>query len=180
MEIGEARIVNRVQHHTTWVNGLTIDKSGEWIASAGSDNTVRLWRAKTLEEIHTFRVKEGEVRSVAIAPDRKMIAAGIRYGGLRVWDAESKKEIASLSAHIGETWAVAFTPDGKMLASGGGDWNKPGEVRLWDTSTWKERATLKHTGEVLCLAISSDGHSLAAGSWDRRVKIWDLKRLQDK
>ena len=50
-----------------------------------------------------------------------------------------------------------------LLATGGGDWNQPGEVRLWDTSTWRQRARLKHTGEVLCVAISPDGRALAAG-----------------
>src|SRR5262249_58075922 len=122
--------------------------------------TVGLWHQRTLEEIHAFPVKEGEVRSVAISADRKQIAAGIRYGGVRVWDVETKKEIVSMTAHAGETWAVAFTPDGKTLASGGGDWNKPGEVRLWDTGTWRERATLKHTGAVLWLALLPDWHWL--------------------
>jgi WD40 repeat protein len=180
IEISEARYINRVTRHTSWVNGLAMDKSGELLASAASDNTVRLWQPKTLEEVHAFQVKEGEVRSAAISPGRKLVAAGIRYGGVRVWDLETKKEIVSLIAHSGETWAVAFTPDGKTLASGGGDWNKPGEVRLWDGGTWKERATLKHTGEVLCLAISPDGHWLAAGSWDRTVKVWDLSRVLAK
>ena len=179
-EIADHRFVNSKAVHASWVNGLAIDRSGEMLASAGSDNTVRLSRPKTLDEIHTFRVKEGEVRAVAISPDRKLVAAGIRYGGVRVWDVDTKKEVASLKAHVGETWAVAFTPDGKMLASGGGDWNKPGEVRLWDAGTWKERATLKHTGEVLCLTVSPDGRALAAGSWDRTVKIWDLTRVSPK
>lgn len=177
IEIRESRFVNRVQRHCSWVNGLAIDPSGQLLTSGSSDNTVRLWEPKSLKELHTFRVKEGEVRSVAISPDRKRVAAGIRYGAVRVWDVDTKKEVASLKAHAGETWAVAFMPDCKTLASAGGDWNQPGEVRLWDVATWTERATLKHTGEVLCLAISPDGRRLAAGSWDRTVKIWNLTRL---
>ena len=45
------------------------------------------------------------------------------------------------------------------------------------TRTWQERTTLKHSSEVLFLAISPDGRALAAGSWDRTVKIWDLSGL---
>ena len=44
----------------------------------------------------------------------------------------------------------------------------------------RQDATLKHTGEVLCLAISPDGRRLAAGSWDRTVKVWDLGRVLGK
>ena len=54
--------------------------------------------------------------------------------------------------HVSDVWGVAFTPDGKTLVSGDGDWNKPGEVKLWNVEDGKERATLKHTGEVLCVA----------------------------
>jgi WD40 repeat protein len=71
-------------------------------------------------------------------------------------------------------WAVAFSADGRTLASGDGDWNKPGDVRLWDTATWEQRGQLKHTGEVLCLAFAPKGSVLAAGSWDKSVKVWDL------
>ena len=63
---------------------------------------------------------------------------------------------------------------GDVDATGGGDWDRPGEVRLWDVGAWRERDVLKHTGEVLCLAVSPDGKLLAAGSWDRTVKVWEL------
>jgi WD40 repeat protein len=80
----------------------------------------------------------------------------------------------SAEAHDGEAWAVCFTPDGKTLVSGGGDWGKPGTVKLWDTKTWKARATLAHKGEVLCVAASPDGKWLAAGGADRTVRLWRL------
>jgi WD40 repeat protein len=168
------KMKKEIKAHTSWVNSLAVSSTGVFLVSGSSDNTVRLWNPHTMKERARWTVNEGEVRSVAISPDDKFVAAGIRYGWVRVWDRETKKEVASIKAHEGETWAVAFTPDGKTLASGGGDWNKPGSVRLWDTGTWKERTALKHTGEVLCLAISPDGKRLAAGSWDGVVKIWDL------
>jgi WD40 repeat protein len=171
------RALKVIKGHTSWVNGLATDRQSTMLASASSDNSVQVRRLKDAEVIQTFRVKEGEIRSVAFSPDGKLAAAGIRYGGVRVWNLNDQKEVASLKAHNGETWAVAFTPDGKTLASGGGDWNKPGEVRLWNVDTWKERAKLQHSGEVLCLSISADGNYLAAGSWDRTVKVWKVPRM---
>jgi WD40 repeat protein len=156
--------------HRSWVNGVAFAPDGT-LATAGSDNAVRLWDSagrKTAE----FTVKEGEVRSVALAPDGKTLAAGLRYGSVRVWDLKTGKERVTLKAHAGDAWAVAFTPDGKTLVTGGGDWNRPGEVKLWETESWRETATLRHTGEVLCVAVAKGGQTIAAGSWDGTVKLW--------
>jgi WD40 repeat protein len=163
-----------IRDHTSWVNALAIDRDGQWLASASSDNTVRLRNLSSFAVKHVFRVTEGEVRAVAFSPDGKFLAAGIRYGTVRVWNLDTLKEAASFKAHAGETWAVAFSPDSKTLLSGGGDWNKPSPVRLWDVGTWKEHS-LDHSGEVLCLAVSREG-LVAAGSWDRSVRLWDWPR----
>ena len=73
-------------------------------------------------------------------------------------------------------WGTAFTPDGKTLVTGGGEWNRPGDVKL-KQKAGNERADLKHSGEVLCVAISRDGKRLAAGAWDGAVRVWDQSKL---
>jgi WD40 repeat protein len=82
--------------------------------------------------------------------------------------------------------SVAFSPDGKTIASGGAD----GKVRLWNPnggglaysgsgapipgSDHQELATLTgHTGAVNSVAFSPDGHTLASGSSDTTVRLWN-------
>ena len=64
-----------------------------------------------------------------------------------------------------------------VVASGSND----GNVRLWDSQTGAEIATLKgHTGSVVAVAFSPKGNMLASGSWNEakgtgELKLWDLE-----
>ncbi|MCI0457422.1 MAG: WD40 repeat domain-containing protein [Gemmataceae bacterium] len=176
--VASGKPVVTVQRHTSWVNSVCFTPDGK-IVSAGSDNRIYVWTGKgqNWKVFAQMEVREGEVRCVAIARDGKSLAAGTRYGVVRVWDISKARPVAVFKGHPGDVWAVAFSPDGKRLVSGSGDWDQPGEVRLWDTTSWKRLATLKHSGEVLCTAFSPDSQFLAAGSWDRTIKVWDVTKL---
>src|SRR5262249_18378957 len=139
------------------------------------DGTIKVWDSATgREEFALPGSNAGEIRSVAFAPDGRTLAAGTRYGLVKIWDLPTRKERLSLPGHEGHVWSVTFTPDGKTLAGGDGDWDRPGKILLWDPATGRVRDTLTHSGEVLCLAISADGRMLAAGSWDKTVRVWKL------
>ena len=71
-----------------------------------------------------------------------------------------------------DTSALAFTPDSRRLLVGTGEWNRPGRVEVIDVESGKTFEPLSHTGEVLSLAISRDGRTIAAGGGDRAVSVW--------
>ena len=153
---------------------------GKTLVSTGSDNTLRRWDVGTGGLRDTHRLKAAEVRSVAVSPDGKWVAAGTRYGVVKVLDTGKAKEVAVLQGHAGDVWAVAFSADGATLASGDGDWNRPGDVRLWNTADWSAKGALRHSGEVLALAFAPDRPRLAAGAWDKTVKLWTLPAAPPK
>ncbi len=166
----------RIQRtHASWVNAIAYRPDGEGLASVSSDNELRF--NPSIGRLVIVRPKLAEIRSVAFTPDSKLIATGTRYGITKVWD-NSGDEVASFkNRHGGDVWAVAFSHDGKLLATVDGDWNKPSEIVLYDTSTWKERTRLKHTNEVLCVAWHPKKPVLAAGAWDKTTKVWDVSDL---
>lgn len=163
------------RRHDSWVNALAYRPDGEGMASVSSDTEIHF--NPTIGKLVIVRPKLAEVRSAAWSPDSKLLATGTRYGVTKVWD-NAGDEVASLkNKHGGDVWAVGFSHDGKFLATVDGDWNKPSDVVLYDTKTWKEAARLKHTNEVLCLAWHPKKLVLAAGAWDKTTKVWDLSEL---
>lgn len=160
--------------HRSWVNGFAAHQKA--FASASSDGTVGLVIGELTAKPIFLEGGAGEVRCVAFSPDGKQLAAGNRYGTVRIWDVASRKEVKTITGHMGEVWSIAFSPDGKTLAAVDTEWKKPSKVKLYDTTTWKERGALPCPGEILCIAYSPNGDWLAAGSWDKTVRVFALKR----
>ncbi len=105
------------------------------------------------------------------------------YPALRIWERLSGQEILRLDAF---PKAMAFSFDGKLLAGnegstdphGYGFWHPHmGSVYLWDTTTGERRQRFEHhAAEVRCIAFAPDGKTVASGSADHTVLIWDCSR----
>ncbi len=163
-----------LRRHGSWANAITYRPDGTGLASVGSDNEV--WFNPLPGRLMIVRPSAAEVRSVAYAPNGQWLATGTRYGVTKVWDNDGD-EVATLKGKGGDVWAVGFSPDGTLLAVTDGDWDKPSDIVLFDTKTWKERGRLKHTNEVLCLTWHPTKPVLAAGAWDKTAKVWDVTEL---
>jgi WD40 repeat protein len=68
------------------------------------------------------------------------------------------------------TTSVASNPDGTMLAL----LNASGALTLWDATTWKRLYSLSAPSDGGHLAFTQDGRTLAVGSTNGRVQLWNV------
>jgi WD40 repeat protein len=96
-----------------------------------------------------------------------MVAWVTGHRKVRVWEVvkQSPIDFPQQKACL----AVALSPDGKQLAAAV-DW----DVKVYAIEKRLERLELKgHKGQVSAVAFSPDGGTIATGSWDQTVKLWD-------
>jgi len=111
------------------------------------------------------------VLTVAISPDKNVIATGTVNGEIILWDGILSKQIEVLKGHKGWVRSVVFHPTkSNILASGAADHS----VRLWNLETGDVQILIGHTDWVRSVVFSPDGSVVASAGSEGKVILWEL------
>ncbi|KAI3706479.1 hypothetical protein L6452_24259 [Arctium lappa] len=149
---------NWVRHEGMQIFSIDIQPGGLRFATGGGDHKVRIWNMKYVAKI------------LHLDPDKPKLEL-----------------LATLRDHFGSVNCVRWAKHGRYIASGSDDQviqiheRKPGSGTTEfgsgeapDVENWKIALTLRgHTADVVDLNWSPDDSTLASGSLDNTIHIWD-------
>ena len=160
--------------------------SKQVLASAGEDFIIYLWpsdvnrhlsksKIPTIEPVGKLTGHTAQISSMSLSIDGMTMASVSHDKSIMIWNMLNKKCIHTIqAAHPDWINTCCFTKSGsELLLTGSNDFN----IKVWNTTDWKLKATLKgHTSAVNTVA-SSNG-CLVSGSSDGLVKVWSRKGVE--
>ena len=160
---------DRLIGHTDRLHSIAVSPQGNLIATAATDNTVRLWNKKAAGwQLTNILHHEGWVVDVAINAKGE-IASASRDRTVKLWNSQGK--LLDTLQHSSAVTSVAFKPNNQIVTG-----SEDGTIKIWQRG--KAIKTLTgHTAAVEAIAINPQEDKIISGSEDGTIKIWQRGKV---
>lgn len=166
--------IMKQQGHTSEMSCIAYSPDGQYIATAGQDNKVKLWNTLNGFCFVTFSEHTSCVTGVQFSKNKKFLVTSSLDGTVRAFDIVRYRNFRTFTSPQPVQFScVAIDYSGELIVAGGQD---VFEIYLWSVKLGKLLEILSgHEGPVTSIAFSPTATSstLVSGSWDKTIKIWN-------
>ena len=161
--------------HGGTISDIDVLPDGKRVLSV-ADGSMILWELRTANVIRRFRLKSAG--RISVSPDGKQAVCSGDLdgkGGVCLFELATEKKLghAATGTSSADIKALDYSPDGKHALCGMYD----STLRLVNLETFSEVKRLPgHSQRVTGVAISREGRRAVSGSWDQKIRIWDLAK----
>ncbi len=164
-----------ISGHTKSINAIAFSPDNGILAT-GSRGEINIWDVNTLTHKTTFIDDDWSHNwSLTFSPDGKNLASNIG-SNIRFWDLTTGihqatiGRINGLEASTSNFTSIEFSPDGRYLAST----NRSAQIVIWYSGRIYKSTLKGHTDIVNSVDFSYESRTLASGSDDHSVRIWNV------
>ncbi len=150
-------------------NALVLAPSGEFVVNAG--RIISLMNTGSDKDAAAIWSPDCAFGGAAVSPDGSSVSAMSSEERLLVWTLKVSDKPRDLGpADAGVYGATAFSPDGRRIASAGH------VLRMVDVQSGSELwARPRDNYAFLSVAFRSDGKTIATGSQDTSIRLWNAE-----
>jgi WD40 repeat protein len=163
------------------VTAMSSANGSPFFAAGTHEGGIEVWSLVPFKRLAKFTAHTGRIRCVVLSPDDQTLLSCSEDGMVKTWEATTGRMINSFelpagnhsspSAAKARVHAAIFIP-GTGLLGPGDDW---GSVRVWDPASGVVLSQAQPPSYVTALAVTQDGHTLATGHGNGRVRLWALE-----
>jgi len=166
------------------VQSVAVSHDGLLLAAGGQEGTIRVWNSLTGKQIEEFALAQ-RINRVAFTPERERIreqlaaatADRIHYWSVLTWKKQSVWPQHALTPTV-DIKTVVFSPDGRLGVSAG--WNGDREAVLYNRQLFGFSNRHGHRDTITSFAFTPDSLTMASGSNDGTVRLWDVRRFHER
>ena len=196
------------QGQTDWIDFVALSPDGQTIATGSADQQICLLDARTGQLRLTMPGHGGRVQASAFSPDGQLLATVGVARTVHLWDVQRGRAHRTLptdSANPEFIYQVAISAGAAHVAVVGSNhfvhfWNLAGERaggksgKKSDEKSDEKSMALEtdsvdagqsyhvlqgHSATVNAVAFSPDGQTMASGSSDQTVRLWDISTVRN-
>ena len=153
----------------------------QWIDAGAPAPTVEAKAADVLAnlpKIAPATKRKQAIQALAYSPKSRLIAVG-SYASVQLIDAATRQPKGAIDGIAGKVNALVFSLDGTLLFVAAGDAGIAGIGYQWRVSDPAHPELARkfegHKDALYAMALSPDGKTVATGSYDQKIKFWNVE-----